>query len=105
MPCMCWYDPPEKSKIMIKQLCHFIILELKELQKEGDPIGLKLEDVKKLLDHMWNPDACEEKKGWVYKAPLAKEWGGEARCITSDGRNVNIAEELNRIEKEKNELD
>lgn len=29
------------------------------------------------------------------------EWGGTARCITSDGRNVNIAEELNRLEKKK----
>lgn len=28
------------------------------------------------------------------------EWGGIARCITSDGRNVNMAEELNRLEKE-----
>ena len=28
------------------------------------------------------------------------EWGGTARCITSDGRNVNMAEELNRLEAE-----
>lgn len=28
------------------------------------------------------------------------EWGGTARCMTSDGRNVNMAEELNRLEKE-----
>ncbi len=27
---------------------------------------------------------------------LRSEWGGTARCITSDGRNVNIAEELNK---------
>lgn len=25
------------------------------------------------------------------------EWFGTARCMTSDGRNVNMAEELNRI--------
>lgn len=31
---------------------------------------------------------------------LQSEWGGTARCITSDGRNVNMAEELNRLEKE-----
>ena len=30
---------------------------------------------------------------------LKSEWGGTARCITSDGRNVNMAEELNRLEK------
>lgn len=28
------------------------------------------------------------------------EWGGTARCITSDGRNVNMAEELTRLKKE-----
>ncbi len=28
------------------------------------------------------------------------EWGGTARCMTSDGKNVNIAEELNRLERE-----
>ncbi len=28
------------------------------------------------------------------------EWGGTARCMTSDGRNVNMAEELKRLEKE-----
>lgn len=33
---------------------------------------------------------------------LYVEWGGSLRCLTSDGRIVNIAEELNRIE---NELD
>lgn len=26
------------------------------------------------------------------------EYGGDARCITSDGRNVNMAEELNRLD-------
>lgn len=31
---------------------------------------------------------------------LKSEWGGTARCITSDGRNVNMAEELNRLEKQ-----
>jgi len=28
------------------------------------------------------------------------EWEEYARCITSDGRNVNMAEEFNRLEKE-----
>lgn len=28
---------------------------------------------------------------------IIKEWGGSARCITSDGRNVNMAEELNNL--------
>lgn len=37
-----------------------------------------------------------------YKGPIAidsrVEWSGHLRCITSDGRNVNAAEELNRLE-------
>lgn len=33
------------------------------------------------------------------------EWGGSLSCFTSDGRIVNVAEELNRLQKEKNELD
>lgn len=33
------------------------------------------------------------------------EWGGDVRCITSDGRNVNMADELNRLEREKDGLD
>lgn len=41
-----------------------------------------------------------------YKGPITidsrVEWGGHLRCITSDGRNVSAAEELNRIENEKN---
>lgn len=31
---------------------------------------------------------------------ISTEWHGTARCMTSDGRNVNMAEELNRLEKE-----
>jgi hypothetical protein len=34
--------------------------------------------------------------------PTHVEWGGSLRCNTSDGRNVNVAEELNRLEREKN---
>jgi|SRR6185312_4481974 len=31
---------------------------------------------------------------------VLSEWGGTARCMTSEGRNVNMAEELNRLEKQ-----
>lgn len=31
---------------------------------------------------------------------MITEWGGTARCMTSDGRNVNMAEELNRLDNE-----
>ncbi len=27
------------------------------------------------------------------------EWGGSVRCMTSDARNVNMADELNRLQK------
>jgi hypothetical protein len=35
---------------------------------------------------------------------LVTEYGGTMRCITSDVTNVNMAEELNRLEKEKKEF-
>ena len=31
---------------------------------------------------------------------IPAEYGGDARCMTSNGRNVNMAQELNRLEKE-----
>lgn len=61
MPCMCWFEPPEESKKMIKLYCELIIKELKRLDQIGDPIGLELKDVKILLDHLWNPIQCKEK--------------------------------------------
>lgn len=60
MPCICWYDPPEGSKRLVKLCCEAIVKELKHLRKEGDPIGLQLEDVKKLLDHLWSPESCDK---------------------------------------------
>ncbi len=62
MPCSCWYDPPEESKKLVKYHCQIIIDELIRLNRIGDPLGLGLEDVKKLLDHLWNPSSCDEKK-------------------------------------------
>ncbi len=49
-------------------------------------------------------DKCGEHTlecGCYKKELIHCEWGGTARCMTSDGRNVNMAEELNRIEKDK----
>ena len=62
MPCMCWFIPEKASHRLVKGCCQQIIDELKILDKEGDPIGLQLRDVKDLLDHLWNPALCEEKK-------------------------------------------
>lgn len=33
---------------------------------------------------------------------IRAEWGGSLRCVTSEGRDVNMAEELNRMETLKN---
>ena len=60
---------------------------------------------------LWDRDAkesgyssgmCEEcfNKSFVN---VSCEWGGTARCVTSDGRNVNMAEELNSLERDKKE--
>jgi hypothetical protein len=62
MPYMCWYDPPEASKKIIKNLCQQIVDEVKELRKNGDPIGLGLRDVKELLNHLYDAPSCNEKK-------------------------------------------
>lgn len=60
MPCMCHYDPPEASKKLIKNLCQQIVDEVKVLREHGDPLGLGLGDVKRLLDHLYSPESCEE---------------------------------------------
>jgi hypothetical protein len=57
---MCWYDPPEKSKKVIKGLCLLIVDEIKMLEKNGDPIGCEIDDVKRLLDHLYE-GKCDEK--------------------------------------------
>jgi len=61
MPCMCWYDPPERSKKLIKDCCKQIVDEIHFLRKEGDPLGCELKDVKELLDHLYDPPICKEK--------------------------------------------
>lgn len=63
MPCFCWFDPPESSKKLIKNNCQQIVDEVKRLKKEGDPIGLEIKDVHELIDHLYNPKICTERKG------------------------------------------
>lgn len=62
MPCMCWYDPPEESKKLVKDHCKIIVDEVKRLERDGDPIDLQIEDVHILIDHLYNPRLCEEMK-------------------------------------------
>lgn len=61
MPCMCWYDPPEASKKLLKHLCVSIVEELYRLSRDGDPMGYEIQDIHKLLDHLYT-GKCNEKK-------------------------------------------
>lgn len=60
MPCMCWYDPPEESKKIIKEHCKKIVDEINRLREPGDPIGYEIKDIHKLIDHLYDPSSCDE---------------------------------------------
>jgi hypothetical protein len=60
MPCTCWYEPSEESKKLIKYHCTQLILELNRLESGGDPIGISLDSIKELLDHLYRPEICKE---------------------------------------------
>lgn len=62
MPCMCWYDPEEEDKKYIKDRCVEIIAKVRKLNKIGDPLGCNICDVHELLDHLYDPSKCKEKK-------------------------------------------
>lgn len=59
MPCMCWYDPPEASKRLIKGHCVAIVDEIKRLSMDGDPHGCELQDVQELLAHLYTGKCAE----------------------------------------------
>mgnify|MGYP001567924461 CR=1 FL=1 len=60
MPCMCWYDPGEECKQRIKSLCQQLVDEVRRLEKHGDPLGVSIEGVKKLIDHLSDPSKCNK---------------------------------------------
>mgnify|MGYP006957731109 FL=1 len=62
MPCMCYYEPSEESKKIVKESCMKIIEEIKECEKIGDPLGLTLSDIHILLDHLYDPSKCKQEK-------------------------------------------
>lgn len=62
MPCMCWYDPGDESRKLIKDLCQQLVDKIKELEKIGDPIGCDLRSIKELIDHLYDPRMCKERK-------------------------------------------
>ena len=47
------------------------------------------------LQTLIRPETPPSLKEW--EDGVLSEWGRTARCMTSDGRNVNMAEELNRL--------
>lgn len=65
---MCWYEPSEESKKLIKDLCQQIVDEIKSLEKIGDPIGISIKETKELLDHLYDPYSCTEKKEWEHRS-------------------------------------
>ena len=46
-------------------------------------------------------DGTGEDDDYQMSENTRSEWGGILRCRTSDGRIINMADELNRIEREK----
>lgn len=62
MPCMCHYDPPEASKRLLKEYCQAIVDEVKRLRDIGDPLGCNIEDIHELINHLYEPKICKERK-------------------------------------------
>jgi len=58
---MCWYDPPEESKKLIKTHCQAIVDEIKRLENIGDPLGISIDETKNLIDHLYSPKKCTER--------------------------------------------
>ena len=57
-------------------------------------------------NHPWiGKDIFSETVKYIFpkENEIIEEWGGSMRCITSDDKNVNMAEELNRLERKENE--
>ncbi len=62
MPCMCWYEPDEQYKKQFKKMCYELVEFIREREKIGDPLDMSINDAKKLIDHIYNPNSCNEKK-------------------------------------------
>lgn len=60
MPCMCWYEPADNDKKEIKKHCEELVRLIHRLNTIGDPLGCSLEDIKKLLEHLYYKK-CDEK--------------------------------------------
>lgn len=63
MPCLCHYEPPEEEKRHVKYLCGEVVRIVKEAEKLGDPIGLGIDDIHTLIDHLYDQNNCKENYG------------------------------------------
>ena len=62
MPCICHYNPSKTEQKIFKQYCYNLVDFIKLMKKEGDPVGCTLKDAHTLIDHLYNPSLCNEKK-------------------------------------------
>jgi hypothetical protein len=58
---MCWFEPGEESKKLIKNHCQQIVDEIKRLERIGDPLGISIRHTQELLAHLYDPRRCKEK--------------------------------------------
>lgn len=62
MPCICWFEPQEEDKKILKQLCQQVVDKVKSMENIGDPIGMDIESVKILIEHLYDTTRCKEKE-------------------------------------------
>lgn len=60
MPCSCWYEPGDQRRKRFKDSCQSVVDSIKDAEKIGDPIGISLQDAKKLIEHLYT-GKCDEK--------------------------------------------
>lgn len=62
MPCMCWYTPSNENQKKFKDHCVALVEFIKELEKYGDPDCCIVNEAVELINHLYRPSSCEEKK-------------------------------------------
>lgn len=59
---MCHYEPSEVEKKVFKELCKHLVQFIQSLEKAGDINKCTIQDAHELIDHLYNPNLCKEKK-------------------------------------------
>lgn len=62
MPTICAYTPSEGSKKHFKNLCGHLVEFIKHIERDGVPDCCTLKQAHELIDHLYEPSDCEEKK-------------------------------------------